>query len=125
MRRAIKRVYHSHELWEETPMWRTVTAMQRRRYAAQAAILMREPDKFKRAMQKALRDWPISCEFNLSNVSNNRLAWLGHAGCYAALQSPEDATRFGWNQLNEIEQDEANRVAQEVIDEWEENYAQA
>lgn len=106
-------------------MWRSLPSKERDRLAVRAAKLMQDPPVFKEAMREALRAWPISCEVNLSNTGSNRLAWLGHAGCYQALKSPEDATRQGWHYLSKEEQDEANRVAQEVIEEWEAQYAEA
>jgi hypothetical protein len=83
---------------------------------------MKDPVAFKTAMQKAVQDWPISCEMNLSARCMNRRAWLGHAGCCVAENSPEEATRLGWHKLNQVEQDLANQVADEVILEWETNY---
>jgi hypothetical protein len=124
-RNGIKRIFHHHSKWEEMPMWRQVPAKSRHRYAREAAMLMKKPDVFKAAMERAVREWPVSAEVNLSNPSNNRIAWLGHAGCYAATESPEDATRQGWHYLKRPEQDEANRVAAEVLTAWEERYAQA
>lgn len=93
--------------------------------AAHAARLMKDPTLFKDAMRQAVKVWPISCEVNLSNTSNNRIAWLGHAGCFQGVGSTEESTRQGWHYLSGGQQDEANRVAAEVIAEWEAAYAQA
>jgi hypothetical protein len=80
---------------------------------------MRDPVKFKAAMVEGLTQWPKSCEMNLTAESVNRIAWLGHCGCCIATKSPEDCTRLGWHMLNQSEQDEANRVAAEVLELWE------
>ena len=114
------RIYHHYEDLEEyhAGMWRIVRGVKRKEYANAAADLMRQPGEFKTAMMTALTDWPKSCEANLTAESVNRLAWLGHSGCCLAVNSPEDCTRMGWHQLNRDEQDEANRVAQEVLDAW-------
>ena len=83
-----------------------------------AADLMKNPVRFKAAMVEALTRWPRSCEMNLSAEPVNKIAWLGHAGCCVATQSPEDCTRLAWHTLNKAEQDEANRVAAEALELW-------
>lgn len=115
-----QRVYHHYENLEEyhEGMWRIVRGEKRKAFADAAADLMRQPDEFKAAMAAATKTWEKSCEANLTADAVNRLAWLGHAGCCIAVQSPEDCTRMGWHQLNKDEQNEANRVAQEVLDQW-------
>lgn len=120
----MKRVYYPFHLWEEykNGMWRIVRSDEKDHYAEMAAALMKEPDSFKEAMQRALKEWPISCEMNLSAKCMNRRAWLGHAGCCIGCDSPEEATRTGWHMLTEEEQTIANAVADEVIAEWEANY---
>lgn len=117
----IKRIFHPYHLWEETAagMWRIVTGDARKPYLAAAAALMRNPEAFKAAMMRAVNEWRFSCEANLSARSVNRQAWLGHAGCCIATGSPEDITRQAWWTLNQSEQDEANRVADECILAWE------
>lgn len=100
-------------------MWRRTTANEMRGFAALAADLMRDKGAFMDAMRRALREWPNSCEHNLSDRSINRLAWLGHAGCFVALSSPESCTRSGWWMLSSIEQDAANDAARRVVKEWE------
>ena len=86
--------------------------------ALAAASLMRDPSAFKSAMMRALELWPNSCLHNLSADSVNKIAWLGHAGCCLGAGSPEENTRIGWHMLTQHEQDEANRVAAEVLTAW-------
>ena len=115
----MKRVYHHCDNLEEGPMWQSVNGKDADDYAEKAAELMKEPDTFKYAMTTATKDWPFSTEHNLTAKCINRLAWLGHAGCFLATGSPELCTRNGWWKLDSDQQDEANRVAAEVIEEWE------
>lgn len=120
----MKRIYHHYEKLEEVKagMWRMVNGQARLDFRDQAAELMRDPERFKASMLKAVSDWPFSCEHNLSAKNVNRQAWMGHAGCCIAVESPEECTRLGWHMLTRKEQDEANRVADEVIAEWEQAY---
>lgn len=112
------RIYHHYENLEEfhSGMWRIVRGEKRKDYIAAAAELMQSPSDFRDAMVKAVEDWPKSCEANLTAESVNRIAWLGHAGCCIATASPEDCTRTAWHTLDRYEQDEANRVAGEVLE---------
>lgn len=121
----MKRVYHPHNLCEEYEggMWRTVSGDTAQALILASADLMRDSADFKHSMQRAIREWPNSSEHNLTCLSMNRIAWLGHAGCCIRVGSPEDMTRLGWHTLNQQEQDEANRVAAEVLLEWESLYA--
>jgi hypothetical protein len=116
----IERVYHHYEALEEYQrgMWRIVRGDQRMTNARNAARLMRDPAAFREAMRRALVEWPKSCEHNLTAEDTNRLAWLGHAGNLIGVGSPEENTRIGWHMLNKSEQDEANRAAQAILDEW-------
>lgn len=99
-------------------MWRLVHGDRREPFIVAASELMRDSVRFQAAMRRALEEWPISCEHNLSHTAMNRLAWLGHAGCCIVTGSPEELTRLAWHRLTEREQHEANRVAADVIEEW-------
>lgn len=121
---TIERIYHHYEDLEEfhAGMWKIVRGDARKSAISRAADLMRDSDAFKAAMLRATNEWPKSCEHNLTMVDGNRLAWLGHAGCCLEAGSPEEATRAAWHSLNAAEQDEANRVAEEVLLTWEERH---
>lgn len=115
------RIYHNHDDREEcepAAMWRVVSQRERDAFAATAADLMAFPQSFEAAMVAALDEWPRSCEHNLSASSMNQRAWLGHAGCFLATGSPEDATRQGWRTLTAAQQFEANAAADRAIAEW-------
>ena len=124
MKRSIKRVYHHCDVLEEAPMWRPYSGEDGNELSRKAANLMRNENGFRGAMEKALNEWPYSCEHNLSAKSINRRAWLGHAGCFLELGSPEANTRLGWHLLNVEEQMIADMVAEEVIGQWERQYAE-
>lgn len=119
-----RQFFHYEELEEyQAGMWKITSGSKRKHYIDSAADLMRCPDEFKVAMMQAIETWPKSCAQNLTAEAVNRIAWLGHAGCCIGVGSPEDCTRKGWHELTTPEQDEANRVAQEVLDVWlERNY---
>ena len=118
--KMLERKFHHCEDLEEyhAGMWKITTGAKRIHYRDAAADLMRCPDEFKEAMLCAINTWPNSCAHNLTCEAANKIAWLGHAGCCISTGSPEDCTRRAWHELTQKEQDEANRVAKEVLDIW-------
>ena len=116
----MQRVYFPHTELEECRdgMWKIVGGKARQAFSEAAANLMRDDMAFESAMLRAFEEWPNSCQHNLTAEDTNRLAWLGHAGCFLATGSPEENTRCGWHTLTPTEQDAANATAQRVLDEW-------
>ncbi len=116
----MKRVYHRHEKCEEfaAGMWRDQPSDKRQEFINSAARLMSNPKEFKVQMQRAARDWPNSFENSLTSQAINGIAFLGHCGCCIGTGSPEHLTRLAWHTLSSAQQDEANRVAGEVLKDW-------
>ena len=120
----MKRVFHPYTICEEyaAGMWRMVPAGEREQYVKAAGALMKDPEAFRQAMLRAVREWRYSCEMNLTSRAVNRRAWLGHAGCCLSVNSPEDLTRLAWHTLTPDEQDKANAAADVAIAAWESMY---
>lgn len=79
--------------------------------------------EYGKAMIRVINEWPISCEQNLTNLSQNRKAWIGHAACALEHGIPESVVRSAWGCLTKRQQDLANDAAQRAIEAWEENHA--
>jgi len=118
--RPNERIYYHYEDLEEfhAGMWRIIRGERRKNLVETAAVIMRDSARFKDAMMTAASQWVKSCEANLTAEGVNKIAWLGHAGCCVDSGIPEDCTRAGWHTLTQAEQDEANRVAAEVLEFW-------
>lgn len=116
----LNRLYFHYDDLEEyhAGMWRLVHGEQKKANSRAAANLMRDSAQFEYEMRRAFDEWPNSCTHNLTSENSNRLAWLGHAGCCLGVDSPEENTRNGWHTLSRDEQDEANRVANLVLQDW-------
>lgn len=71
------------------------------------------------AMLRVIKEWPISCEHNLSNTEQNRKAWIGHAACAIEMEFCEDVVREAWGNLTTNQQNKANLKAHQAIMEWE------
>jgi hypothetical protein len=76
-------------------------------------------------MVKVTQDWRFSCEHNLSNDTQNRRAWIGHAACAYARRLPEDVVRQAWSHLSDDQRRLANSAADRAIAGWELTHAEA
>lgn len=106
-------------------MWREVPIETRQGYVDATASIMRNPDAFEAAMNRAVNEWPNSTTAAMTTPSLNYQAWMGHAGCALVLGSPEHLTRQGWRLLSSDEQDLANDAASRSIAYWKAGYAKA
>lgn len=70
-------------------------------------------------MLKVAEEWKYSCEHNLSCITQNRQAWIGHAACAYALCLPEDIVRKAWSYLSDEQRRLANIQADIAIEYWE------
>lgn len=115
----IKRIYHPHTKWEEVPANMWGKASNREAYLSVAVDFTGNAKLYGEHMKRVAKEWKHSCEHNLSNTTQNRRAWIGHAACALAFGCPEDITREAWKFLTESQQNEANDVADLAILEWE------
>lgn len=65
------------------------------------------------------KNWNNSTFENLSNITQNRKAWLGQAACCYAEKIPEYLVREAWMQMKEENRIQANNIADKVIFRWE------
>lgn len=103
-------------------MWKACAPIEREKFISDATSLMINVDDFYLAMMQAVNDWPMSCQANLSAHSINHQAWIGHAGCAIAVNSPEDMTRLAWRSLTQEQQDKANEAADRAINNWKQKH---
>jgi len=111
-------------MWEEVDknMWGTVG--NRQKYLKWAIEFTGDHKKYGRFMMRVVDEWKYSCEHNLSNLTQNRQAWIGHAACAMANECPEDIVRQAWGHLTKEQQIKANAQADSAIDHWEQKNAE-
>lgn len=114
------RIYHHYEKWEEyhRGMWKLIPLSEEPAMLKVAIGFTGDAEKYGTAMFRAVNEWPISCEQNLTNPSMNHRAWIGHAACCIAIGAPEYLVRRAWSFLTEEQQTAANKKADEAIAEW-------
>jgi len=120
---SIKQKHHPYWLWEESKsvMWGKVD--DRGRFLKIAISFTGDHVKYGVAMFRVLREWPISCEHNLSDRGQNRKAWIGHAACAIEIKCPEDIVREAWHHLTDEQRMLANKAADVAINQWEQSQA--
>ncbi len=116
--------YTHYETWEDYHfgMWRNISESERKILLPKAIEFTGNAKLYGKYMKKVVKEWPYSCAMNLSNISMNRQAWIGHAACCLALGCPEDVTRQAWHYLTQKQQDDANLQADYAIELWEKKY---
>ena len=98
-------------------MWGTVE--NKSEYLKHAIWFTGDHELYGMYMKRVVLSWRYSCEHNLSNVTQNRKAWLGHAACALAFECPESIVRKAWSFLSEEQQALANNQADKCIKLWE------
>ena len=104
-------------------MWADIPSSEKDAMLARAIEFTGDHSLYGSYMMRVTKEWPISCEHNLTDVGQNRKAWIGHAACCLAIQCPEHITRNAWGFLSKYQQDTANEAAANAIIEWELMYA--
>jgi hypothetical protein len=115
------RVYHPFHVWEDwkAGMWRKVSGKEEKALLAKAVEFTGDAELYGQWMNLVPIRWPMACEHNLTDLSQNRRAWIGHAACQPAIGCPEHVTRSAWGFLTNDQQDLANAQADKVISAWE------
>jgi hypothetical protein len=117
-----KQIYHHYSKWEDynAGMWRKVSKKQSMGFLDDAIRFTGDHVLYGEWMLKVIDQWPNACEQNLSDIDQNRKAWIGHAACCLHLGCPESVTRMAWAYLTKQQQDDANKSAEIAIKKWEE-----
>ena len=119
----MNRIYHPYYKWEETNtnMYGNTKNLQEESMIVVSHF--RDLRKTQDAMLRVISEWKYSCEHNLTNISQNRIAWLVQSSITITYNICREVTMFAWNMLNEEEQENANKIAEKIIKMWEEEYA--
>ena len=125
MKTSTDRIYHPYWMWEELEhnMWGYVN--DKPKFLKAAIEFTGDHKKYGRFMMRVVNEWLYSCEHNLSNKTQNRKAWVGHAAVALALGCPEDIVRSAWSHLTEEQQILANNEASIAIKYWETEICQS
>jgi len=114
------RIFHTFDKWEATAAGFFAPGIKGRtkdeceqEYGAFLANLT----EFSLGIEKVFKEWPNSCEHNLTNSSMNRIAWIGQAAACAARGLPS-TFRGGFSALPVEKQNAANELALAYLNQW-------
>lgn len=78
--------------------------------------------KYGNAMKEVVNAWARTMLNSLTNPNINRRAFLGHCAVCYKLGIQESITRQAWKMLTDQQRYEADKVAQQTIDNWLHDY---
>lgn len=120
----IRRIYSHYTAWEDyqNGMYEELKDEESANRIGESVLLLSTPILLYEAMLRVVKQWKQASDFNLSNRSCNRRAWLGQSACSIAIGATEKETKSAWWTISNLERFEANRVADAVIKEYEKIY---
>lgn len=109
----MNRIYHHYLLWEDwkAGMYGKFISEDETVLVEKCITLLSSQNHFKSACAAVIKNWPISSSENLTNVNQNRNAWMGAAACMYIHKAPEYITRLAWSKLDDLTRYNANKVA--------------
>jgi len=116
----MKRVWYRYEEWEDyqAGMWRLLWKHEEAGFVKKAIEFTGDAELYGLFMMEVIKEWPVSCKYNFTCDHLNKHAWVGHAACCMATESPEYITRLAWRELTERQQIDANKQATIAIETW-------
>lgn len=121
------RIFHTFEKWEchKAGFYASRKEGMTQEQCEQAyADFLSNDDEFKKSLFGVITEWVNSCEHYLTNKAMNRIAWLGQAAmCYATGVPSKYCA--GFNRLTNEQQENANNIALEYLNLWNEKYGRS
>lgn len=79
-------------------------------------------DNLKQEMYDTTITYEISTQVNFTNQMFNPVSWLGQATCNRLINATAQETCNAWMMMSKEQQEKANNIAKEVIEEWRNKY---
>lgn len=114
------RIFHTFDKWEAVPAGFYAPGLKGRtkdECEAEYGLFLGDLKAFEAGIKQVFKEWPNSCEHNLTNSSMNRIAWIGQAAACAAKGLPS-TFRGGFAALPEDKQAAANTLALKYLNIW-------
>jgi ParB-like chromosome segregation protein Spo0J len=114
------RIFHTFDKWEchKAGFYaQSVDGKTGTQCEEEFASFLADKNKFAETLEKVTSEWKHSCEHYLTNTSMNRIAWLGQASVCYATGIPSKYSS-GWNLMTNTQQEEANEIALEFLNDW-------
>lgn len=120
----MERIYHPYDKWEDykAGFYDNVSGKNKDELIKKVIELFSNPELTKVYMMKVIDEWNYSCEHNLTNYSMNRIAYIGQAACCLYSKVPCYITMNAWNKVDYNLRNEADKIANLIIKQWEKNH---
>jgi len=117
----MERIYHRYENWEcfKAGFFRNVSGEEKQQLELKVVELFSNPEKTEYFMRRIIAEWINSSEHNLTNISLNRVAWLGQAACCFYAKIPYSITMNNWRNVPDDFKIIACNIAEKIIKEYE------
>lgn len=117
----MERIYHRYELWEcyKAGFFRNVSGDEKKLLENKVIELFENSNLTEKYMNKVIDEWKYSCEHNLTNISLNRVAWLGQSACCLYAKIPYKITMEMWRYVSEEKRNIACQIAEKIINKYE------
>jgi hypothetical protein len=119
----LARIYHNWEKWEDYKFgFYETSSVKNKDFLIQKVIeLFSNHKNTEFYMDRVIKEWKNSCEHNLTNLSLNRIAYIGQAACCIYAKVPFQITMNAWNKVDINFRIIADSIANKKIKEWEQN----
>jgi len=114
------RVFHTYDKWEchKAGFYNpSKPGIKKEDAEKQYAEFLADDGLFRESLSGVISEWGNSCEHYLTNISMNRIAWLGQASACYKLGLPQ-VYCGGFNILSKKQQYKANSTALEYLNKW-------
>jgi hypothetical protein len=116
-----KQIYHPYHLWEDykAGFYDNISGKNTELLISKVIELFSNPILTKKYMNMVIEQWQYSCEHNLTNLSINRIAYIGQSACCLYASIPSTITMQAWSKVDKKYRDIADQIAKETIEKWE------
>jgi len=120
----MERIYHRYEYWEcyKNGFFDNISGIEKSNLESKVIELFSDSELTEKYMREVISKWTFSCEHNLSNLSLNRVAWLGQAACCLYAKIPYKITMNHWRFLDKERQQTSCDIAEKTIKEYEQSF---
>jgi len=117
----IKRIYHHYKMWEDYKegFYDNCSGKDKELKTQSVINMFSSPELTREYMTRVINEWTYSCQHNLSNSAVNKIAYIGQAACCLFNSVPNTVTMSAWSLVPKEDQEVANQIAKEVLNEWE------
>jgi hypothetical protein len=120
----MERIYHRYENWEcyKSGFFNNVSGNEKTIMENKMIAIFSSSELTEYYMREVILKWVYSCEHNLSNLSLNRVAWLGQSACCVYAKIPYKITMNHWRYLDKERQKTSCDIAEKIIKEYEQSF---